>query len=164
MIKMSIDDWCKELLQNSKLVQDDDDTVAPEEAERRFNRFVQLVDMVNGKETQLVFQTLVDVIRMPEDYGAYESIHNALWKFSPEQFAEYFVGALPKLIRRMSRHDQVARFLCPLNGHGRRKYLPAFVAALASASRSDKKTILNFIKKNSEELGDVELYHADSRI
>ncbi len=163
MIKMSIDDWCKELVQNSKLVQDDDDTVAPEEAERRFNRFVQLVDMVNGKETQLVFQTLVDAIRMPEDYGAYESIHNALWKFPPEHFAEYFVGALPKLIRRMSRHDQVARFLGPLNGNGRRKYLPAFVAALSSASPSDKKTILNFIKKNCEELGDVESYHADSR-
>jgi len=163
MIKMPTTEWCKELLSNSKLVQDDDDSTSPEEAERRFNRYVQLVDMVNGKEPQEVFQALADSIRVPEDYGAYEAVHNALWKFSPDNFAEYFVAALPKLIRRMAKHEQVARFLCPLTGHGRRNYLPAFVSALDCASSVDRKTILNFIKKNSEELGDVLLYEKKSK-
>ncbi len=161
MIKMSIDDWRKELLENSELVQDRDDTASSEEAERRFNRFVQLAEMFNGKETQLVFQTLVDSIRCPNDYGAYESVHNALWKFPPQSFAEYFVGALPKLIKRMAKHDQVARFLAPLNGHGKRRYLPAFVCALSGAPPADKQTILKFIRKHSEELGDADLYDND---
>jgi hypothetical protein len=157
MIKMQAADWCKELLSNSKLVQDDDDSTSPEEAERRFNRYVQLVNMVNGKETQEVFQALIDSVRVPEDYGAYEAVHNAIWKFPPDTFAEYFVAALPKFIRRMAKYDQVARFLYPLTGPGRRKYLPAFVSALGSAPPADRKMILGFIKKN-EELGDVSLY------
>lgn len=157
MIKMQVADWRKELLSNSKLVQDDDDSTSPEEAERRLNRYVQLVDMVNGKETQEVFQTLIDSVCVPEDYGAYETVHDAIWKFPPDHFAEYFVAALPKFIRRMAKHDQVTRFLSPLTGHGRRKYLPAFVSALESAPPADRKTILNFIKKN-DELGDVSLY------
>ena len=163
MIKMPTADWCKELLGNSKLVQDGDDSTSSEEAERRFNRYVQLVDMVNGKEAQEVFQALVDSICVSEDYGAYEAVHNAIWKFPPGNFAEYFVPALPKLIRRMAKHDQVARFLCPLTGHGRRKYLPAFVSALDSASPVDRKTILNFIKNSEEELGDVSLYEKKSK-
>lgn len=163
MIKMSIEDWCKELALESKLAQDGDDSIAPEEAERRFNRFVQLVDMVNGKETQAVFQSLVDAIRMPEDYGAYEALHTALWKFPPEKFAEYFVSALPRLIKRMSKHNQVSRFLLPLSGQGRRKYLSAFVAALESASDSDRKAILNFIKKHADEIGDTGLYQSKDR-
>ncbi|QDV23871.1 hypothetical protein [Aureliella helgolandensis] len=155
MIKIPFSDWRKELLKNSKLVQDDDDTTPTEEAERRFNRYIQLVDMVNGKEAQEVFQALVDSIRVPEDYGAFEAVHRALWKFSPDDFADYFVAALPKLIRRMAKHDQVVRFLIPLTGHARRKYLPAFHAALDRASPGDRRTILNFVKRNSEELGDV---------
>lgn len=163
MIKMPIADWCKELRRNSRLVQDDDDTTPPEEAERRINRYGQLVDMVNGKETQEVFQALVDSIRVPEDYGAYEAVHNALWKFPPQKFADFFVAALPKLIRRMAKHDQVARFLCPLNGHGRRKYLPGFVAALDNAAPADRKAVLNFIKKNSDELGELSQYEGNSK-
>lgn len=163
MIKMPTPDWCKELRRNSKLVQDDDVTTSPEEAEQRINRYNQLVDMVNGKETQEVFQALVDSIRVPEDYGAYEAVHAALWKFPPDKFADYFVAALPKLIRRMAKHEQVARFLYPLTGHGRRKYLPAFVSAVHNADPAGKKTILNFIKKNSDELGDVSLYEDSSK-
>lgn len=163
MIKMSIEDWCKELIRNSELAQDGEEIDSRDGAENSFNRFVQLVDMVNGKESQAVFQALVDSIRMPEDYGAYEAVHDALWKFPPESFAKYFVSSLPKLIKRMAKHDQVARFLCPLNGHGRRKYLPAFVAALSSASPTDQKTILNFIKKHSDDLGDIELYQPANR-
>jgi hypothetical protein len=80
--------WCEELLQNSNIVQDGDDSVAQAEVERSFNRFVELVDMTQGDEPPQVFQALIDSIRVPDDYGAYEAVHNALWNFPPERFAE----------------------------------------------------------------------------
>jgi hypothetical protein len=91
MIKMDLDEWRSELLRTSHIVQDDDDSVPTGEAERRFNRYVKLVDMVTGREPQEVFQAIVDSIRAPEDYGAYEAVHGALWKFPPEKAITRFV-------------------------------------------------------------------------
>jgi hypothetical protein len=45
-----IDAWRDEILAVSNIVQDDDESVSDEEAERRFNRFIELVDAVQGDE------------------------------------------------------------------------------------------------------------------
>jgi hypothetical protein len=156
MIKMELDEWRSELIRASDIVQDGDDSVSSEEREERFRRYVRLLDMVTGKEPQEVFQAIVDSVRVPEDYGAYERVHNALWKFPPEKFAEYFVAALPTLIRRMAQYDQVGRFLCPLTGHGRKNYLPAFNRELGKAPVATREAIVSFIKENSEWFKDAD--------
>jgi len=148
--------WRDELLATCDIVQDSDTGVSQEVAQRRFMRYVELIEMVTGSETRRTFQAIVDSIRSAEDYGAYESVHNALWQFPPEQFAEYLVQALPGLMRRMGRHDQVGRFLCPLTGHGRTTHLQAFNKHLARASVDARKTILRFVRENREWFDDVD--------
>jgi len=139
--------WRKELIFTGNIVQDDDDSVAPEEAESRCHRYVELLEAVTGKEGQEVFQAIIDSIQAPQDYEVYETAHNALWRFPPKPFAEYFVAALPKFIRRMAKHDQVGRFLCPLTGWAKAKYLPAFNKELGKATPSAQRTIMKFIKE-----------------
>ena len=159
MIKMELNEWRSELLRTSDIVQDGDDSVSWEEREERFTRYVGLLEMVTGKEPQEVFQTVVDSIRVPDDYGAYETAHNALWSFPPEKFADYFVAALPRLISRMAQHDQVGRFLCPLTGHGRKKYLPAFNSELGKAPIATREAIMKFVKENSQWFKDANAIH-----
>jgi len=63
--------WRRELLAID-LVQDDD-SVPQDEVERRWNRFVELVDMVDGGEGPSVVSTLVAALRADQDYGAHQA-------------------------------------------------------------------------------------------
>lgn len=94
-----VDDWKVELLFSGRIVQDGDETVSPDEAERRFNRYIKLVEMVEGDEGQNVFQALVDSIQADEDYGAYQATMGAAEKFPEPKYAQYLIEALPALIK-----------------------------------------------------------------
>ena len=65
-----------------RLPQDEDDSVPEDEAERRLNRFVELVDAVQGNEPDEVFVTLIETLKDQEDYGAYESACTLRWPAS----------------------------------------------------------------------------------
>ena len=142
--------WHEELLESSDLPQDGDTEITPEEVEARFKRYVELMEFVTGQEPQGVFQAIIDSIRVPEDLGAYEAVHNALWRFPPASFAEYMIAALPIFIVRMAPHDQVARFLCPLLGHGRETYLPVFNEELGRAAPQAQAAILAFVRDSED--------------
>jgi hypothetical protein len=145
---MDLDKWRKELILAGNIVQDGDDSVPPDEAEARCDRYLELIEMITGKESQKFFQAIIDSIQAPHDYEVYEAAHNALWRFPPKEFAEYFVAALPEFIRRMAKYDQVARFLCPLCGWGKEKYLPAFNKELGRAAPNVQREIIKFVKEN----------------
>ncbi|WP_328330471.1 MULTISPECIES: hypothetical protein [unclassified Streptomyces] len=74
-------DWKLEIMECGDLVQDDDE-VAPEgEAERRWNRYVELADSVTGKEGPEGVAAIVASLKADEDYGAYQAAHAALGRF-----------------------------------------------------------------------------------
>jgi hypothetical protein len=149
MITVGLEDWRKELIQTGNIVQDDDDSISQKEAKDRLNRYVELLEMVEGDESQHVFQAIVDSIQAENDYGAYESTYNALWKFSPEKFARYFVSALPGFIQRYG--EESGRFLLALTGWGREVYLPHFNRELAEAPAEGLSTILSYIKQQEKD-------------
>jgi hypothetical protein len=93
-----IDAWRDEILAVSNIVQDDDESVSDEEAERRFNRFIELVDAVRGDEPDDAFLTLLETLEDQADYGAYESVFQALLRFSPARRGRLVAqGVLPLL-------------------------------------------------------------------
>lgn len=57
------DAWEIELIETGRIVQDDDNSVSPDEAERRFNRYVALVDLAKGIEGQAAATALVRSIQ-----------------------------------------------------------------------------------------------------
>ena len=107
----------------------------------RLMHFTELVKQVKGDEGSAAFLSLIDAVRAPEDYGAYESLHNALWRFPPEILGPQMVRALPQLIERMGQFDQVERFLVPLAGWGKRNYAPVFLKALNAAPSEEQQAI-----------------------
>ena len=115
--------WRKELLQTGGIVQDGDTSVPQEVAEKRFNRYVEMVEAVSGQEGIEAFMTLIESLQAKDDYGAYETTYRALWRFPPGVVAHGLVAALPRLIQRQpdragthsradrqSGHDQGSRY------------------------------------------------------
>jgi hypothetical protein len=96
--------WECELVATGLIVQDNDNSVSPEEAERRFNRYVALTDLVQGDEGVAVATALVRSIQVEHDYGAYQNTINKLvFSFPPEQVAEAVLTELPRLIQYCDR-------------------------------------------------------------
>ncbi|MGX1911916.1 hypothetical protein ACWIID_24080 [Streptomyces phaeochromogenes] len=74
-------DWKVEIVECGDLVQDDDEVTHPDEAERRWNRYVELADSVAGSEGPTAVAAIVSSLRAEEDYGAYQAAHAALNRF-----------------------------------------------------------------------------------
>ncbi|WP_125695559.1 hypothetical protein [Amycolatopsis sp. WAC 04169] len=81
-------DWKIEIVECGDLVQDDDDVTPQDEAERRWNRYVELADSVIGNEGSAGVAAIVASFRAEEDYGAYQSAHAALRRFPAEDLGK----------------------------------------------------------------------------
>lgn len=151
MITVPIEQWKKELIFTGKIIQDEDHSVSSAEAHQRCLRYTQLIDMVDGTEDAVVFKAIIASIQVKDDYEVYEATHNALWKFSPEKFAQYFVPLLANFIQRMAKYDQVGRFLCPLIGWAEQDYLPLFNREIGKLFIKDQEIVMDFIHLNEKE-------------
>ncbi|MEV2189829.1 hypothetical protein AB0I02_02345 [Streptomyces phaeochromogenes] len=76
-----LSDWKVEIVECGDLVQDDDEVTPPDEAERRWNRYVELADSVTGSEGPDGVAAIVSSLKAEEDYGAYQAAHAALSRF-----------------------------------------------------------------------------------
>lgn len=141
MIKVDIKIWKRELKNVCFL-----------ESEHDFDRYDKLVSIVNGKEDKEVLRALIDSIQPVDDYGLYETLHNAIWKFKPEIFAQVFVERFSSALNRTSNSSNadIGRFLCPLGGWARNKYLPIFKRELESTSSKNRKIIEEWFASNTD--------------
>lgn len=139
MIKMEIKQWKRELKKVCVL-----------ETEDEFNQFDKLISQVTGKEGEQVLSALIDAVQPIEDYGAYEALHNAFWKFKPDVFSETFVKKFPSLLERVpvESAQDIGRFLCPLCGWAKKKYLPVFKSEVQKASSRKRKVIETWFAEN----------------
>lgn len=144
--------WREELLSTGNIVQDDDDSVPQPEQERRFNRYVELLDAVTGSEGIETFVALVDSLQAEQDYGAYAQTYNTLWRFPPILAAQGLIVALPALIQR--QENCAGNILCTLGnatpGRGD-NLLFAFNQALAAASPPARAAIMDFVTREEND-------------
>ena len=80
------------------LVQDDDEVTPPEEAGRRWNRYVDLADAVTGNEGSSGVAALVASLKAEEDYGAHQAAHAALSRFPHSDLGRGVADAARDLI------------------------------------------------------------------
>ncbi|MGW8353630.1 hypothetical protein [Streptomyces wedmorensis] len=81
-------DWKAEIVECGDLVQDDDEATPPEEAARRWNRYVELADSVTGEEGAEGVSVIVSSLKAEEDYGAHQAAHAALSRFPRSDLGE----------------------------------------------------------------------------
>ena len=121
--------------------------------EREVERFDELLRAVPTRGGATVsskwFLAVLDAIVVAEDHGVYESLYNKLWSFPAATCGETMLRGLPKLIRRMNRHQQAERFLLGLESRLRQRR--AFVAAFERASEADQRCIRSAFKEWSRE-------------
>ncbi|MGW7433234.1 hypothetical protein ACWGIN_27305 [Streptomyces sp. NPDC054861] len=98
---MAIEDlepWRRELQSSCDIVQYEDDTVSAEEAGRRYHRYVELADMVEGTEGPQAVTALVGSLRAEEDYGAHQAVYGALERFPSLDRARGVASAAAELL------------------------------------------------------------------
>jgi len=114
-----------------------------------FDIFRDLMYSLKGTEDVEYLNKLIDSAKLQDDYGAYESLFNAIWVFPLEVVGEVLAKRLPEFQRRMGKYDQVFRFYLPIPTDP--KILNAFLEEAKSWNTSDKRTAISAIKKWSVE-------------
>ena len=143
--------WKEELLFTGRIVQDGDDSVPPEEAHRRFLRYVELVEQLDGSEGSEALTALFQSIQMKDDYGAYQTTYHVMARFPDKQFTNVFVDELPNLIARQP--SWAGDFLVGLaNGVGGKwdYQIVMFNDAVAAAPPDIQRSIINYIRSEEK--------------
>lgn len=113
----NFEEWRKELLFVGNIVQDSDDSVEGDEAERRFNRYIEMLETVTGSEGNEYALAIFESIQAEQDYGAYQTAGRAAWKYGESTFCSTLLHELPRLIRDLP--DWAGDFLVSIaNGEG----------------------------------------------
>jgi hypothetical protein len=118
------------------------------------NKFSDLMYSLNGTENIAFVEKLIDTVRLKDDNGLYEALHNAIWVFPKQTVGQLLARRLPEFQKRMGKHDQVLRFYLPLPHNA--KALNSFFEEAKKWAAPDKRTALSAIKKWSVEVPEWE--------
>ncbi len=143
-----LNDFEAELIACGRIVQDDDDSVRIEEAERRFNRYVELVASMSGTEGANGACVLIRSMQSVHDYGAYQrTISKLLFDFPANVVAEAVIAELPRLIRELPDWaGEVLNMLVQAQGRSD-ALVSAFNLKLSGLPAEGRKAFVSFIRE-----------------
>ena len=109
------------------------------EKDEDYRKFDELVETITGEEDIEWLDCLLDSICVEDDYGPYESLYNAIWRFPADMAGKRLAEYLPALSRRMSHAPfQVWRFYIPV--HQKEASVAAFTESALKWNSEDLKT------------------------
>lgn len=141
---MDFESWKAELLLTGNIVQDDDDSVSEAERVRRSERYLEMVNAIEGTDGEDTYCALVESMRAENDYGAYQSTFNALGRFPPDVAGGGLVRSLPGLIRQ--RPHWAGDLLCGLPD----EHVAGLNAALAQSAQEVRDLIVAFVLQEED--------------
>ena len=98
---MPFAEWKAELLRVGNIVQDEDQSVVPAEKERRFNRYMEMLERLDGSENDQYAAAVMTSIQAHNDYGAYQAAVRALWRFGVRIYCKTLLDQLLRLIQTL---------------------------------------------------------------
>lgn len=149
---MDTEKLIEEMLFTGNIVQDSDESVSWPERELRFNRYIELLDSVNGDEGLNIAKAIIKSMQAKQDYGAYQTTQRTLGRFPSEIYIDALISELPCLIKNNS--DWAGELLCSLANSAETRYsgdIELFNKALSSAACSKNEEILNYIRAQERE-------------
>lgn len=141
----------EEFLHTGNIVQDSDTSIDWPERERRFNRYIELLDSIEGTEGIQTAQLIIRSMRARDDYGAYQTAQHALFRFPSTVTAAALVLELPDMIR--ANREWAGEILCGLANEItdiETPYVDSFCAALHRVSGIDRSNIEEFILEQED--------------
>ena len=152
MISFSFEKWRQELLLAGEIIQDGDASVAASVAEAQFNRYVEMLDEIQGTEGDRYAIAIMESIQSAHDYGAYQAAQHALLRFRPPAFAIALLHQLPRLISDLP--DWAGDFLSFVANSGEAGHsdplIRAFNRALREADADLRASIEGYIREQEE--------------
>ena len=97
----NFEQWKSELLHVGKIVQDSNKTISPDESERLFNRYIEMLDALTGTEGYEYALAVFESVQMVDDYGAYQTAERAAWRFGEDMFCRALLQELPRFIKTL---------------------------------------------------------------
>lgn len=146
------DAWKRELLLVGNIVQDADSSIAPEEAERRFSRYIELLEALSGSEGYEYVLAILQSIQADADYGAYQTAERAAYRFGEEQFCRALLHELPRLISTLP--DWAGDFLVSIANAEDTPYqsvLDSFNKLLSESDDARRSIIGDFITQEEDD-------------
>ena len=95
-------EWSAELVFNSSFIPDFGALNLIKQAESRFDRYIELLEMVEGDEPPEILHTMANSIRMEDDCGAYQVTIDTFSKFMTKEYIKAFIEVLAKVDFRRS--------------------------------------------------------------
>lgn len=138
--------WKAELLIVGNIIQDDDSATPPDEAQRRFQRYIAMLDALAGTEGPHYALAIFQSVQAEHDYGAYQTANRAAWRFGETAYCTALLHELPRLIANLP--DWAGDFLVGIANGAGTPHAPAiacFNALLAAAPPADQALIAAFI-------------------
>ena len=99
--KSKFEEWRAELLHVGNIVQDEDDSVGWDEREARFNRYVEMLDALQGGEGFEYALAVFESLQAENDYGAYQIAGHTAWRFGEIPYYRALIQELPRLIETL---------------------------------------------------------------
>jgi len=149
---MNKDEFIKELIFTGNIIQDDNNSVEEAESEKRFNRYIELLDSLEGDEGLDVARGLLRSMQSEQDYGAYQSTQTTLGKFPSKIYIQSLILELPLLIE--NNFEWAGELLCGLANSIDTEFendINLFKEQLETAQESAQKLITKFIKEQEKD-------------
>ena len=144
--------WKTELLIVGNIVQDGDTAPPPDEAQRRFQRYIAMLDALAGTEGPHYALAIFQSVQAEHDYGAYQTASRAAWRFGETAYCTALLHELPRLIANLP--DWAGDFLVGIaNGAGtpHSPTIACFNALLAAAPPAERALIAAFIAQEEDD-------------
>ena len=143
-------EWRNELLRVGRIVQDDDETTSPEQAEASFNRYIEMLDQLSGKEGFDYAVAVLEPIQSVHDYGAYQTAQNAALRFGRKAYSRALLSQLPRLIDELP--DWAGDCLVIIANSQERDpvFVEIFNAELGTAATPINEVVTSFIAANEK--------------
>jgi hypothetical protein len=138
----------KELLLTGNIVQDYDESISDDESECRFNRYIELLDLIDGSEDIKVTKLIIQSMRAKDDYGAYQTAIRKIFSFPSDICATTLISELPSLIEE--NKEWAGEILCGLANEIEdieTPYIDAFLIELNNTDQDMQRIIINYIKE-----------------
>ncbi len=147
MIK-DLEAWSAELVLNSSFIPDFGSLNLLKQAETRFDRYIKLLEMVEGNEPPEVLHTLANSIRMEDDCGAYQVTLITFSKFMTEAYIKAFIDILAKVdFRRTDLASDLIIIMSQINIDEQTSFLQLFEQELKACKSSASGHVIQLLNK-----------------
>lgn len=152
-----IDSWISELLETGFFIQDFNLADVSEQAQTRFNRYIELLEQIEGNEGPEVVRALCDSIQMTDDYGVYQLTLDKLGQFIRPGYARCYIEGLVKIIQ--IRPDLANDLLIMIaQATESDAFIKEFNRELTLSNKSAARRVICFILAE-EEVGRLDPFH-----